>query len=130
MEERDRDDDQEIELHDGIAKDADPGVVMAIHHRDYAERSENPLDQDVHGNEKGRDAPALREHEPPEQVGYRNLLFVFCAHLANPISTAAMTTEARAHKPNIVSTMRREGTGRSSTLRWMITPARLRNVTL
>ncbi len=44
--------------------------------------------------------------------------------------TAAITTDATSHSPNIVATIARGGTGLPMNLRWMITPARLRKVTL
>ena len=41
-----------------------------------------------------------------------------------------MTIDATSQRKNIVTTIALGGTDRSRTLRWMITPARLRNVTL
>src|ERR1700682_3179139 len=103
---------------------------MLIHHGHDSKRPEKALDQDVHGEHERGQAPAIGEHEPPEQVGVRGALAGLGAHRPNPISTAPITIEATAQRANIVKTMSLGGTGLSSTLRWMITPANLRNVQL
>src|SRR5450631_1197143 len=82
-EERHSDQDQEVQLHDRVAQDAYPSVVVAVHHGHDAKRSENPLDEDVNRDQqRGQDA-SLREHEPPEEVHQGGPLFVcdFRAHL-------------------------------------------------
>src|SRR6202165_333884 len=132
MKERQGDQHEQVQLHDRVAQDADPGVIVSIHHGDNVQGSEDPLDQDVHRQHKGGKPAALREHKPPEQVAQRHLRrpFRFLDHRPNPIRTAPMTIDATSQRKNIVATIALGGTGRSSTLRWMITPARLRNVTL
>src|ERR1700694_4836915 len=47
VEESQRYEGEQVELHDRVAEDADPGVVVAIHHMDHAQRPENALHQDV-----------------------------------------------------------------------------------
>src|ERR1700680_1860035 len=132
MEEREGDEDEQVELHDRVGQDADPGVVVAINHRHYPQGPKDPLDDDVHWQDERDQSAALREHEPPEQVtqGHLRCPVGFLVHRPNPIRTAPMTIEATNQSPNIVRTIARGGTGRSSALMWMITPARLRNVTL
>src|SRR5205807_5654850 len=68
VKERRRDQDQQVELDDRIAEGIDPGVVVAVYHGHDVERTEDALDQDVDGNQDGRDDPALREQEPENQV--------------------------------------------------------------
>src|ERR1700716_434419 len=127
MEERHSDEDKKVELHNRVAEDADPGVVVAVDHRHNSERAEYALDQDVDRHEDRGDHPTLREQEPPDEVGIGGLGVLGVAdivHLANPTRTAAITAEATNHAANCDSTINRDGT----PLMWMITPARLRNV--
>src|SRR5712692_1544544 len=132
VEERERDEGEQVELHDRVAQDVYPGVVMPIHHVDDAQRPKHALDQDLDREHEGGQPAPIGEEEPPEQVGNGRLLTLrgVVVHRANPMRTAAITTDATSHSPNIVATIARGGTGLPMNLRWMITPARLRKVTL
>src|SRR5579859_2225034 len=127
-----RDQHEQVQLHDGIAEQADPGVVVTVDHVHEPERPQDALDQDVDRDEHSGDHAALREHEPPEQVREGGFAGVSSlgAHRPNQISTKPITIEASAHRPNCDSTINLEGTSRPRNLTWMITPARLRNVVL
>src|SRR2546430_9037869 len=143
MEERKGDQDEQIELDQRVAEHVDPRVVVAVDDVHEAQRAEDALDQDVDGDEEGGDPPALREHEPPEEVHQswsaplrrlrRHLPMNgeglgTLTHRANQMRTKPTTREASAHIPNMASEMSLEGMVRSRTLTRMITPARLRNV--
>src|ERR1700694_3011309 len=128
VEEGQGDQDQDVELHQRVAQDADPGVVVLVHHGREVQRTKNSLHQDVHRQNERDQASAVREQKPEEEVWQGGLVSCLGAHLANPIKTAAMTMEARAPRPNIVRTITLGGTVLSMTFKWMITPASLRNV--
>src|SRR4029077_19629963 len=130
VEEREREQDEEVELDQRVAQHVDPRVVMPVDHRGVAERPEDALDEHVDRQQESGQHAALREEEPPEQVRKRGSPPDIGAHRANQTRTNATTTEATSHIPNMASTIRRDGTGRSKTLKWRIVPARLRNVTL
>src|SRR5437763_2572197 len=74
VKERKRDQDEQVELHQRVAEDADPGVVVAVDDRHDAQWAEDALDQHVHGDEQGGDDSALGEHEPPEEMHQRRSL--------------------------------------------------------
>ena len=52
------------------------------------------------------------------------------AHRPNQMRTKPITTDATAHRTNIASEIRPDGRGRSKSFTRMITPVRLRKVTL
>src|SRR5487761_829614 len=115
VEEGQRDQNQQVELHDRVAQEADPGVVMAIRDTHDAQRPENPLDQDVDWYEECSDHTALRKHEPPKQVGQSRLVLDLLAHRPNPMRIAPITTDATNHMPNIAATITPDGSGLSNT---------------
>src|SRR5690348_10567858 len=130
VKERKHDQHQDVELHQRIAEEADPRVVVLVGHGHDAERPEDALDHDVDGEEQRGDDAALRKQEPEDQVIESRSLAGrrFVAHRANQMRTNATTAEAPAHAPNIARTISREGIGRSRTLIRMMTPASFRNV--
>src|SRR6267143_5570725 len=130
MKERQRDQHQQVELDKRIAKHADPRVVVPVDDGHDAEGAKDALDQDVHRQKHSRDHPTLGEEEPPDEVHERRALSRLSAHRANQMSTNAMTADATAHNPNIASVISPDGRLRSRTLTRMISPERLRKVTL
>src|SRR5579864_4809893 len=129
VEERHGDEDQQVELDDGVAEHAE---VVRLHDLDHAERSEDALQHDVHGEQDRGDHPALGEHEPPEEVHERGSLWAFrlLSHRASHNSRKPITTVPPTQRANCDATIRRGEMGRSNSLRWMIDPARLRKVTV
>src|SRR5947208_9023692 len=128
VEERNGDQHEKVQLHDRIAEHGHPRVVVAVDDGDDAERTEDALDQHVHRNQHSRDHAALGEQEPIDEVRVGDAPAGFGAHRANQMRTNPTTTEATAQRANWARMMSCDGSGRSRTLTWMITPARPRNV--
>src|SRR5579859_6837853 len=59
---------EQVELHNKIAEQAAPGVVVTVDHIHEPKRPQDALDQDVDRDQHRGDHAALHEHEPPEQV--------------------------------------------------------------
>ena len=66
VEERDRDQDEQIKLDDWVGQQTH---VVRFCDVDDAQWAEDALEQDVHRQQDGGDHAALGEHEPPEEVG-------------------------------------------------------------
>src|ERR1700730_14792184 len=113
VKERHRDEHEQVELHDRVAQELDPRVVVAIGHTHDAQWSQDALDQYVDRDQDRGDHAALSEQEPPDEVRESGppLARGVVAHLANPMRTAAPTTQAANHIANCASTLNRDGTG-------------------
>src|SRR6266581_3590347 len=94
MEERHRDQHQEVKLDDRVAEHRHPCVVMAVDNRHDAERTEDALDEDMHGDEHRGYHATLREQEPPDEVHIGRTAPHLGAHRANQIRTNPTTADA------------------------------------
>src|SRR6266851_2574058 len=128
VEERHRDKHEKVQLHERVAQHRHPCVVMAVDHTHDTEGAQDALDQDVYRNQDCGDHAPGREREPIEEV--HQIRSLSGAHRPNQINVAPTTTEAAAQAPNIAAATSVEGSCRSKTLTRMITPERLRKVTL
>src|SRR5260370_12635291 len=144
VEERHRDEDQQVELDDRVAEGAGPGVVVAIDHRHDVERAQDALDQDVHRDQDRGDDAALGEEEPECEMAEggcgdsllpsgaaRHLPMngedTFAAHRPSHTRKKPITPDATAHRANWERTIRLGETGRAMSLKGRIEPPRVRH---